>query len=80
MAWAATLFGSIPSLLLVAPLIRATFDGLSLNMTAPIMFLVVLFTEVLMPLWGPLIMQNPDRAPAREMIKRAQLQLQAEHA
>ena len=44
MAWVATFLGSMPALLLVAPLIRTTFDGLSLPMTAPIMVLVVLFT------------------------------------
>jgi hypothetical protein len=48
--WVIILLGSIPSILLVAPLIRTTFDDLSLGMAAPITILVVLFTESLMPL------------------------------
>ena len=65
---AAAFVGSLPALLLLSPLIRTTFDGLSLGMTAPIMILVVLFTEALLPLWGPLFLPRPDgvRTIARE--------------
>ena len=82
MAWvAARLLARFPLFLLVAPLIRATFDGLSLGMTAPIMILVVLFTEDLMPLWGPLLLQKPERERrARNDQTRRPLQLQVEHA
>ena len=54
-AWVATVLCSIPSLVLMPPLIRATFDGLSLGMTAPIMILVVLFIGTILPLLGPFI-------------------------
>jgi Peptidase family M28 len=55
LAWVVTLFCSIPSLLLLPPLIRTTFDGLSLAMTVPIMILVVMFTGTTLPILGPLI-------------------------
>jgi hypothetical protein len=77
--WTIILLGSIPSLLLVAPLIRTTFDGLSLGMAAPITILVVLFTKSLMPLWGPLIVSNQFYAGQRKTPARAQLQFEVEH-
>jgi len=55
LAWIATILCSIPSLVLLPPLIRATFDGLSLGMTAPIMIVVVLFIGTILPLLGPLV-------------------------
>ena len=55
LAWVVTLFCSIPSLLLLPPLIRTTFDGLSLGMIAPIMILVVLFIGTTLPTLGPLV-------------------------
>ena len=58
-ACAATLLGSIPGVLLVAPLIRTTFDGLSLPMTAPIMVLVVLSVGAILPVLGPLVAAEP---------------------
>jgi hypothetical protein len=54
-AWIATVLCSTPTLVLMPPLIRATFDGLSLGMTAPIMILVVLFIGTILPLFGPLV-------------------------
>jgi hypothetical protein len=79
--WVATFFGSMPALLLVSPLIRTTFDGLSLGMTAPIMVLVALYTGALMPLWGPLFLPLTEqpRRPAREHSPPL-LELQVEHA
>jgi hypothetical protein len=59
LAWMVTVLCSIPSLLLLPPLIRATFDGLSLDMTAPIMILVVLFVGTMLPLLGPLVAPAP---------------------
>ncbi len=53
--WVMTLFCSIPTLLLLPPLIRTMFDGLSLGMTAPIMILVVLFIGTTLPILGPLV-------------------------
>ncbi len=79
-AWAAAFVGSIPALLLVAPLIRTTFDGLSLPMAEPVMVLVVLFAGVLMPLWGPLVLRQPEPAIPSEREERAQLELAVEHA
>ena len=79
MAWGITLACSVPSLLVVAPLIRATFDGLGLPLISPIMILVVLFTEVLMPIWGPLVLQKPDREQPLEMINSTNVLLQVEH-
>ncbi len=78
-ACVATLVCSVPSLILVAPLIRATFDGLSLHLIAPIMILVVLFVEVLMPIWDPLVMQKPDHLQPLELIGSTRLQLQVEN-
>ena len=80
LASAANLLGAIPALLLLVPLIRTTFDGLSLPMAAPIMVFVVLCVGVLMPLWGPLILRKPecDLTPERE--ERAQVHLALEHA
>ena len=79
LASAATFLGSIPALLLLAPLIRTTFDGLSLPMTAPIMVLVVLFTGALMPLWGPLVCTEP-RAVRHHSWKRSAAKLRASSA
>ena len=59
-ASAAAFLGSIPSLILLAPLIRTTFDGLSLPMAQPVMVLVVLFIGALMPLWGPIFAMEPN--------------------
>jgi hypothetical protein len=78
LAWVATLCCSVPSLLLIAPLLRATFDGLSLPFLAPTMILVVLFAEVLMPIWGPPLMQKPERERPLERISATELQLQVE--
>jgi hypothetical protein len=61
LAWVVTMLCSIPSLVLLPPLIRATFDGLALGMTAPIMVLVVLFIGSILPLFGPLVAPNVRR-------------------
>ncbi|MFI5453847.1 MAG: M20/M25/M40 family metallo-hydrolase [Isosphaerales bacterium] len=58
-AWVATVLCSIPSLVLLPPLIRALFDGLSLGMMAPIIVLVVLFLGTMLPLLGPLVAPGP---------------------
>jgi hypothetical protein len=79
-AWVATFLGSIPALLLVAPLIRTTFEGLSLPMTAPIVVLVGLFTGAVMPLWGPLVVQQPELQLTPEREELAQVELEVEHA
>jgi Peptidase family M28 len=76
----ANLLGSIPALLVVAPLIRTTFDGLSLPMTVPIMVLVVLFSGALLPLWGPLILQKPERELTPVTEQSAERRLEVEHA
>jgi Peptidase family M28 len=55
LAWVTTLFCSIPTLLLLPPLIRTTFDGLGLGMTAPIMIVIVLFIGTTLPILGPLV-------------------------
>jgi hypothetical protein len=80
MAAAAAFLGSIPSLLLLAPLTRTTFDGLSLPMVQPVLVLVVLSTGALMPLWGLVVAL--DRRPARitRWKRRAALVLEAEPA
>ena len=80
LASAANFLGSIPSLLLVAPLIRTTFDGLSLPMAAPIIVFVVLFTGVLMPLWGPLVVHAPEVELAPQRERSAHRELEVEHA
>jgi hypothetical protein len=54
-AWFTTILCSMPSLVLLPPLIRTSFDGLGLSMTAPIMVLVVLFVGTILPLLGPLV-------------------------
>ena len=55
-AWFMTLLCSIPSLLLLPPLIRTTFNALSLDTAAPtVMILVVLFIGTTLPLLGPLV-------------------------
>jgi Peptidase family M28 len=77
---AANLLGSIPALLLVAPLLRTTFDGLSLPMAVPVTVFVVLFTGVMMPLWGPLILHKPERQLTPDRHESAQLQVALEHA
>ena len=78
LAPAAGFLGAIPCLLLVAPLIRTTFDGLSLPMTAPIMILVVLFAGALMPLWAPLLGYQPVLERALERQESKHLELEAE--
>ncbi len=80
MASAANLLGAIPALLLVAPLVRTTFDGLSLPMTAPVVVFVVLAIGVMMPLWGPLILHTPEREINLEREQKAELQAALEHA
>ena len=77
---AATFLGSIPSLVLLAPLIRTTFDGLSLPMVQPVMVLVVLSIGALMPLWGPLIAYAPRPSRATKWQRRETLQRELEHA
>ena len=59
LAWFTTLLCSLPTLVVFPPLFRATFDGLSLGMTAPIMVLVVLFAGTLVPLGGSLVAPEP---------------------
>jgi len=61
--------GSLPALLLLSPLLRTTFDGLSLGMTAPIMILVVLYIGALLPLWGPLFL--PRRHHVRTLTRQS---------
>ena len=80
LASAANLLGAIPALLLVAPLVRTTFDGLSLPMAAPIMVFVVLSIGVLMPLWGPLVLHTAEPEINLEREQRAELQAALEHA
>ncbi len=55
-AWSTTMLCSTPSLILLPPLIRATFDGLGLGMMAPIMVVVALFIGSILPLFGPLVL------------------------
>ena len=57
-AWSTTMLCSIPSLILLPPLIRATFDGLGLSMMAPIMVVVALFIGSILPLFGPLVLSE----------------------
>jgi hypothetical protein len=78
MACAANFLGSLPSLLLLAPLIRTTFDGLSLPMTAPIIVLVVLFMGTLMPLWAPLVLRPSEPEHAHKRERSAQRELEVE--
>ena len=77
-AWVATVLCSIPSLVLMPPLIRATFDGLSLGMTAPIMILVVLFIGTILPLLGPLV--APEARYWQGSVGSGQSQPGMEHA
>jgi Peptidase family M28 len=79
-ASAATFVGSIPSLILLAPLIRTTFDGLSLPMAQPVMVLVVLFSGALMPLWGPIFAMEPKPVRLKTWRRSAVLPLEVEHA
>jgi Peptidase family M28 len=79
-ASAASLLGSIPSSVLLAPLIRTTFDGLSLPMAQPVMVLVVLFTGSLMPIWGPIFALDPKPVRLRQWKRSAALQLEVENA
>jgi len=76
LAWFATLLCSIPSLILLPPLLRTTFDGLSLGMAAPTMIVVVLFAETLVPLGGSLV--APEAKYVHEAIASAQFQLAIE--
>jgi hypothetical protein len=55
----ANLFGSIPLLVLFAPMINRLFEGLSLRMTMPLMVPVVLFVGALLPLLGPILSARP---------------------
>lgn len=62
-ACVATGICAIPSLVLLPPLIRSTFDGLGPRMTVPIMILVVLFLGTMLPLLGPfLVPRNGARS------------------
>ena len=79
-ASAAAFVGSIPSLILLAPLIRTTFDGLSLPMAQPVMVLVVLFIGALMPLWAPLFAMEPRPLRLGKWTRSAALQPAVEHA
>jgi hypothetical protein len=65
---------------LLAPLIRTTFDGLSLPMAQPVMFLVVLFTGALMPLWGPIFAMEPKPVRLKKWRRSAALPREVEHA
>jgi hypothetical protein len=56
----ALLLGSIPSLVLIPPLILSLYSGLSLAMSAPTLVFVVLFVGSILPLLGPLLV--PARA------------------
>jgi hypothetical protein len=53
LAWLAPLLGALPALLLMPPLIRASFDGLGLRLAALVMIPVVLFVGAMLPLLGP---------------------------
>jgi hypothetical protein len=58
-AWVMTLLCTVPSLLLLPPLICITFDALSLDTAAPIvMILVVLFIGTTLPILGPLVARD----------------------
>ena len=78
LAWFITLLCSLPSLILLPPLFRATFDGLSLGMTAPIMILVVLFAGTLVPLGGSSSLRKPNIGG--KSVASAQPQLAIEHS
>jgi hypothetical protein len=57
--WVMTLLCTVPSLLLLPPLICITFDALSLDTAAPIvMILVVLFIGTTLPILGPLVARD----------------------
>jgi hypothetical protein len=77
LAWFVTLLCSLPSLIVFPPLFRATFDGLSLGMTAPIMILVVLFAGTLVPLGGSLVASKVKQW--RKAVDLARPQLAVEH-
>jgi hypothetical protein len=62
LSWVMISLCSIPSLVLLPPLIRATFDGLGLSMTVPIMILVVLFTGTTIPLLGPFMASSASNS------------------
>ena len=55
------------------------YDGLSLPMAQPVMFLVVLFTGALMPLWGPIFAMEPKPVRLKKWRRSAALQMEAEH-
>ena len=76
----AAFLGSVPALLVVAPLIRTTFDGLSLPMAAPIIIFVVLFIGVMMPVWGPLVLPARELELLSDRGNFAHRQLEVEHA
>jgi hypothetical protein len=61
-AWAseAIFLGSIPALVILPPLARESFEGLSLRFPALLMILVVLFLGAILPLLGPIV--SPRRA------------------
>jgi hypothetical protein len=63
LAWGAAVLASVPSLVLLPPLIRETFEGLSLRMAAPIVILVVLFIGTMLPILGPLVAVERSREP-----------------
>jgi hypothetical protein len=80
LAAAASFLGSIPSLILLAPLTRTALDGLSLPMVQPVIVLVVLFTGVLMPVWGSLIALESRPFRTKEWKRSTRLPLEVEHA
>ena len=58
----AVLVGCLPALVLLPPLIREAFEGLSLQLVGPLMILVVLFLGAILPLLAPLVVppKHPD--------------------
>jgi hypothetical protein len=80
LAAAATFLGSIPAVILLAPLTRTAFDGLSLPMVQPVIVLVVLFTGVLMPVWSPLIALESRPFRTKQWKRSTPLPLEVEHA
>jgi hypothetical protein len=56
------LIGCLPALVLLPPLIREVFEGLSLTLVGPLMIPVVLFVGGILPLLAPVVM--PPKKPA----------------
>jgi hypothetical protein len=55
----AVLVGCLPTLLLLPPLTREAFEGLSLMLVGPVMILVVLFLGAILPLLAPIVVPRP---------------------